>query len=147
MSIVGTAEPATRERARVTHPPRGSPEIQSVTAKGSLRFPGQHCELSILDNTEFPTRAPEKCAETHVNSKSDPSPLRVHFSFKAKMATCRLWTLRKLPPARGGRPTRRAGHPKSGRSPLKVHFDFQATLGISRPWVMQDSPRARVGNS
>ena len=55
-SIVDNTELRTRAR-RVTHRPRGSPEIPSVTPKGPLQFPGQHCDFSIVCNTELATRA------------------------------------------------------------------------------------------
>ena len=74
-SIVDNTSLATRARARarrVTHRPRGSPEIPSVTPKGSLQFPSQHCDFSIVDHTELITRARGEFCIVH-NGKVGPS--------------------------------------------------------------------------
>eukprot|EP00959_Pyramimonas_sp_CCMP1952_P079091 1653265-Pyramimonas_sp.AAC.1 len=76
-----------------------SSNIQSVTTKGSLECPGQHCDVPTVAN--LMQRAPRAAARAHARAdqldqcvrqpmltpNSNRSPLIVHLSSQANMAT------------------------------------------------------------
>ena len=121
-------------------------EIPSVTAKGALQFPGQHGDISSVDNTARKhTRARARlrvvrCGNRRVRRgprltwTSYRSPLRAHFTSRANMATFLLWIIQRarLRVVRcGNRRVRRSPMItwKSQRPLLRAHFSFQCQHG------------------
>ena len=114
-----------------------------------------------MDNTEFTTtRAAGDPPTAPGHPKSCRSPLRVHFSSQANMATFRLWTIHDSHSARAPRRARALCEfcvvhnrfhtykpmltSKSIRAPLRVHFSFQVNMATFRLCTIHDSQSARA---
>ena len=99
--------------------------------------------------------AQKQAPETILTWKSDRSPLRVHFSSQAIMATFLLWAIqnsqRGRARARGGvcRPAQKQTPEtmltwKSNRTPLRANFSPQANMATFLLWAIQNSKRGRA---